>query len=253
MIFYGKEKNNYDYAKSIFFGTCEISNYESVYLNYKDYDEMLKKVPFDKYYYYTEISDNPIFGLVNKNFSNDYELADMIKTVIKILDNIGIEDFQVKSDKFSELLKNNLESIDIAAQDEILKNDEYLKVYVSGDEVIVGRLIDNILNFEISYNSLSRHINHENSLKYYDVYVSTTDDSLLGDALIIGNNLKDAGVVTEINLTLKRLDEDSLKADFLVLFNKEDISNYQVTLRDLKTKEERKVGIDDLVEEISFM
>lgn len=88
------------------------------------------------------------------------------------------------------------------------------------------------------------------SIDVYIMYVSETEKDI---ASYLTQDLRLNGFITETDYLKKGLkgefkSADRMNAKFLVLLNDEDLKNMEVTVKDNKTKEEKKIAINDLVD-----
>ena len=88
-----------------------------------------------------------------------------------------------------------------------------------------------------------------------DIYIAPIDIKNISDALIIGTDLRDAGFKCEIdyrdtNFKNKMSTASKMNASFAVIIGEEELKDYSVILKDLKTKEEKKISINNLADEL---
>ncbi len=96
---------------------------------------------------------------------------------------------------------------------------------------------------------------YKNIQKEIEVYVMFVSEEEKLHALDIVQNLRLNGVMTETNNMNKGLkgefkEADRLNAKLLVILNNEDLKKGLVTIKDNATKEEEKVDLDEIVEEV---
>ena len=88
-----------------------------------------------------------------------------------------------------------------------------------------------------------------------DVYVAPIGENNTADALLIGTNLKDCGFKCEIdyrntNLKNKLATASKINSKYTVIIGDEEIKNYTVILKDMATKEEKTISINNLADEL---
>jgi histidyl-tRNA synthetase len=88
-----------------------------------------------------------------------------------------------------------------------------------------------------------------------EVYVARTVPELAGEAFAITQFLRSAEIATEMDhqgrsLKAQMKAADKLGASFVVLVGPEESAAGQVTLRDLGTKEERRIDVDELIDTV---
>jgi histidyl-tRNA synthetase len=86
-----------------------------------------------------------------------------------------------------------------------------------------------------------------------EVYVARTAPELSGETFALAQLLRRAEIATEMdhqNRSLKAQMKaaDKLGASFVVLVGQDELAEGQVTLRDMSTKEELRVGLEELVD-----
>lgn len=277
MLLKGKEMRKFQYVKDIFMGTCELNNYDSIMLPtfaqggkpIEDYlDEVLKHLDnkLDRCYFechpYCKEETCEFIALI-KGKNDTYLESELINLAVKTLHNLDEYDCQVtiKGSKDHKELIENLEALDIAASlGNTFVDDKYDKELsfdiTIGESLVIhgGASYDlKLTYFKIYYEQLQKIVEYREKMEELDIYISPKDESSLNDAFLIGTNLKDAGFKTGVNYFLEDFEEENLHSNFLITFDSKDIANYEVKLKDLKTKETKTVKIDELVEELAFI
>lgn len=265
------EAKKYDYISDIFKGTCEINNYqflkpritdEKGILRSSHTKEILKNNEIHKCYYSLPVYDKHekhIFGVLVRDAGNVYIQSEVINLAVSFLRNLGLEEISVSLndvDKHKDL-EENLDALDIVVNlDSASKNelDDYLGFDIYQGDTLVGHggssSKDSMTYLEVDYDSLKNLTITGGEDKKLDIIVEALDEASMSDAFLLGTNLRNCGFVTEINYDGKKGKYD---ADYLVSLSEEHTKRYEVTLKDLKTGEEKCVGIDDLVSELSFL
>jgi histidyl-tRNA synthetase len=123
---------------------------------------------------------------------------------------------------------------------------------VGEDEVAHGGGSDDFAYIELDYNSIAKLVVTPIPEVALDAFVKPTSKSVLDDTLLISSNLKDAGFKIEVDYDLDKKVED-YDTNYIIEISETGIKNYKVKLIDAKTKEEKEVMIDDLVEELAFI
>lgn len=256
----------YEYALDIFKGTCELNNYEQITFQY---EEKLSKNMLpdtsnlnDKSYYHCLTFDKKptyVFGAINKKEPTIYIVGEIINMASKVLYHLDVPDIKISlytNGYNTEELVSNLETLDLEVEThENNTKGETLSFEISSNDklVVKGGIKENLTYFTINYSSLENVYDYTDERLPLDAYIFVEDKSVLDDAFIIGSNLKDAGFKVEVDYSLKKVTKDDINACFLITFDSKDIENYQVKLIDMATEELKKVMIDNLVEELSFL
>ena len=86
-----------------------------------------------------------------------------------------------------------------------------------------------------------------------DVFVGYVNDEEKDTALYLVQDLRLNGFIVETDYLARSLKSqfktaDKLNSKYVIILNSDDIKNFQVNVRDNKTKEEQKVAINDLVD-----
>ena len=196
-----------------------------------------------------------------------------------------ISDYVCKESKdYFDTLLSTLKSIEIECEidDNLVRGLDYYDYavfeFVTEDEALHGasticaggRYNDlvktlggpdlNGVGFALGYERLQeilKSLNLTPQDKDPDVYVIPVTSNEVGDALIIGTMLKDAGYKVEIDyrdVTLKTKYSlaNKLNTSYIVTIGEEELKNYTVKLKDAKTSEEKTIGINDLVDELDI-
>ncbi len=238
-----------EYALDIFKGTCLLNNYEAI-LGGKDIKDTLSSLKEDGKYFYYSLCPEVELGGVIKGKINSYEKCEFVNLAVKILNNMGIYDFIVKVDSKDSSIVENLESIDIGV-DSKASSSETFEIYIDDKPVVIGKLEDEKNYFKMKFDDIKDYIRVDETDEL-DLYVLPKDKESMSDALVISTNLKDAGFKVAVDYSLQKVDEDKLNSAFLITFDANDIRKYKVHYKDLKTKEEKEVLIDNIIEELSF-
>lgn len=257
-----------EHFTDIFKGTCELYNYRQVEFPVldgasprKSLMETASKVvdgkdPQKVYFEGVSFNDGEHreFGAIITGLESDYRIAELITLATKILYNADIYETTIILDTDRKKLAEMLDLVDLVVKEDKVSRTEYDKDIAfeieTGDYTVVhGGGKDGVYYFIIDYRAIEDllSLDYKNML---DVYISPKTPEVLEDAFAISTNLKDAGFKIETDYEMKIKDFAGLNADFLITMDEADIAKYVVHLKDLKTKEEREVMIDNLIEEL---
>ena len=221
----------------------------------------------------TRLETNPLRALDCKRDAN----KEFFKNMPKISDYISKEG----KEYFEELL-SNLDALEIEYEiDEKLVRgldyyDNAVFEFITNDERLEGasticgggrynNLVKNLdgpdlagVGFAIGYERLAsivKSLDLIDTSETLDVYIAPIDIKNISDALIIGTDLRDAGFKCEIdyrdtNFKNKMSTASKMNASFAVIIGEEELKDYSVILKDLKTKEEKKISINNLADEL---
>ncbi|HBA37464.1 MAG TPA: hypothetical protein DCY94_01945 [Firmicutes bacterium] len=257
-----------EYFTDIFKGTCELYNFSPIGLPILDGDTPIEhqidlaiKDPdvskTNKLYY-----EGPAFasgehrelGALITGYTENYRIAELITLATKILYNADIYETTVIIDTKSKELVEALELVDLVVKEEKLEKDkldtDLAFEIIAGDYTVArGGGENGTYYFYIDYRAIEDLIEHDykNTL---DVFISPKTNKVLEDTFVISTNLKDAGFKIETDYEMKVTNFANLDADFLIIIDEEGMAKYTVHLKDLKTKDEREIMIDNLIEEL---
>ncbi|MCI8497946.1 MAG: hypothetical protein HFG33_00895 [Bacilli bacterium] len=265
-----------EYIIDIFKGTCELNNYENYYLSIMDGTnirdslyKVAKKELTDKgkYYFtgpYFDDEEKFGFGIFLKEKYNPYLFVECINLAMKFLYNLGIEGSKITLGKnaaskiSTEEVIDNLENLELPFEKDVeIESDEYFdlsfSITVEGSPVIKGGLsLENeTIYAEIEYDDIEDLVEPKLTTYITDAYVLPKSEQVYSEALLIATDLRDSGFKVEVDYSLKN--DKQIDAQFLITFDEKDIQKFRVKLIDLKTKEEKEVAINNLIEEISFI
>lgn len=258
-----------DYFIDIFKGTCELNNYTPTGLSIKETlnKDLIERAltimesakSLEKMYFYSPIIEGDMETLklgALINATDIYRVGELINLAIKILKNAGLYDAHVNIEGLKKELLENLETIDIDVRKiENFKNSKdqttSFDIVLEDRTICRGGVSDKCAYFIMDYSGLEDLLDYEEK-DTLDVFIEPQAKDVLDDAFAISTNLKDAGFKVETNFELSEKLDD-IDADFQIRFDSKDIEKYVVHLKDLKTKEEREIMIDNLVEELSFI
>lgn len=272
-----KELRKYTYIRDVFDGTCELNDYKGISISCVDEQGKLLKEPIEesikqmskdenKCYLHATCFDKEekdYFIALAKNEDNSYIDTEIVNIAVKFLHNLDIYDLIVTvggTIDNKELLEN-LDTLDIPAGNSLEKSNEpydkemYFDVFLE-DSLLVhgGRNSERgITYFKINYKDIEEAVDYDKESQELDAFIEPSSETAVNDAFIIGTNLKDAGFKVVTNYSLKKYSEDDIRTNFMIIVDESGIKNYEVILKDLKTKEKRTVKIDNLVEELSFL
>lgn len=273
----GKEMHKFNYIKDIFDGTCELNNCENIMIPVSDEqgqlidDSIEKAATFigdqrGRFYfhtpYYTD-KEKYQFVVIAKAEKNVYLESELVNLAVKVLHNLDEYEVIVNlgGSENHDDLQEVLDSIEIAsALDSVALDERYEKEL--GFDIVIGEDIVahgganygvGIAYFTMDYETLEKHVSYVKEKQELDAFIVPKNQKCMNDAFIVGTNLKDAGFKIEIHYLEHKVEEENIRANFLITFDEKDIANYEVELKDLKTKESHKVKIDDLIEELSFL
>lgn len=268
------EAMKYEYILSIFEGTCQLNGYKSINVDTFNEngssandckDECIRKCKDKdaKYYFHLSTFDDrehKKFCVFNNNSQDIYTNSELINMAFKTLNNMDVYDVTLNiesKDECKDLLEN-LESLGVpSTRNSSNKGDDviYFDITGNGDLIVHGELDKetSVGYYEIDYEVLSSFCEYKNVYQEFDAFVYADDKDVLSDALIIATDLRDSGFKIETDYSLRKIDENKLEANFLIIVDKKGINNYEVLFKDLKTKETKQVKIDNLIEELSFL
>ena len=221
----------------------------------------------------TRLETNPLRALDCKKDAD----KEFFKNMPKISDYISDE-----GKKYFEELLSNLEALDIEYEidEKLVRGLDYYDYavfeYVTSDERLAGasticgggrynNLVKNLggpdlagVGFAVGYERLATIVKSLDLVDLkdaIDVYIAPIDAKNISDALIIGTDLRDAGFKCEIdyrdtNFKNKMSTASKMNASFAVIIGEEELKDYSVVLKDLKTKEEKKISINNLADEL---
>lgn len=258
-----------EYFIDIFKGTCELNNFHPIMMPIMDgakprsshLDVVTKSIDSlkeNKLYFNGPVVDAEEYielGAVISGYgTNSYRVGELINLANKTLYNADIYETSILIDSKDKALLENLDMIDqVVKETEVQKNDAdkdlAFEIIAEDRTVVRGGGSNGLYYFIINYSAVEDLLDYDykNTL---DVFISPKTAKVLDDAFVISTNLKDAGFKVEIDFEMSKCNVDSIPADFLITIDEEDIAKYTVKLKDLKTKEERDVMIDNLVEEL---
>lgn len=273
----GENIKKFEYVLDIFKGTCELNNYDCIKTPIKE-DSSLRTSNvlaclklsnehenLGKVYFYGPVfaSEESIeLGAISFKKRSIYRAGEIINLAVKFINNIGIDEVKIKlasilDEHYKKELIENLMTLDIDIEEGDVEYSDLDKIcafdiLIEGQKVGHGGGKEEYSYFKIDYQSLAQLCDHDVMVFPLDVFIKPESSRVLSDAFIIGSNLKDAGLKVEVDydgdIEIKDLD-----ANYLIEFSEKDIANYEVKLIDLKTKEEKTIKIDNLVEELAFM
>lgn len=271
-----KETRKHTYIRDIFDGTCELNDYKEISIScINDHGEVsenpigesilqfpkdenrcyLHAISFDK-------EEKEHFIALARNKDNYYIDTEIINMATKFLHNLDLYDLIVKigGTKDNKDLLESLDALDIAAEKTDKKSidsfdkEMFFDIFLDDHLLVHGGYNSEkeISYFKIDYRSVETVMNYDARIQELDAFIVPKTKECVDDAFIIGTNLKDAGFKVVTNYTMEKFEEDSLHANFLITFDESSLKDYEVRLKDLKTKEEHTVKIDNLIEELSF-
>ncbi|MFH8110137.1 MAG: His/Gly/Thr/Pro-type tRNA ligase C-terminal domain-containing protein, partial [Candidatus Aenigmatarchaeota archaeon] len=87
------------------------------------------------------------------------------------------------------------------------------------------------------------------------IYVTFASDKVLKKGFEIIKMLRDNGIKVDFDLMKRKLAKqleyaNSLKIEFVIIVGEKDLKNNEVTLRNMVTGEEKKIKIENLIEEL---
>ena len=105
-------------------------------------------------------------------------------------------------------------------------------------------------------NEIVKNIDKEAAINDLEVYVAAPEE-MMDDAFIIGEMLRNSGFVVEIDyrntkLANKLATASKMNAKYAVMILEEEFKEYKCKLKDLETKEETVVPINDLIDELYY-
>ena len=111
--------------------------------------------------------------------------------------------------------------------------------FAMGIDRTIDAMIENDVNFKINDS--------------IDVYMMYVNDEEKDTASYLTQELRMNGFIVETDYLGKSLKSqfksvDRYNSKYVIILNSEDLANYEVTIKDNKTKEEEKVNINDLVD-----
>jgi histidyl-tRNA synthetase len=88
-----------------------------------------------------------------------------------------------------------------------------------------------------------------------DVYVAAVSESVSADAVGLADDLRQAGLTVETDLSGRGLGDqlsyaDGIAASLTLIVGERDLSNDEVTVRDMTTGDERQVPLGELTDEV---
>ncbi len=268
----GKEKEKLDYIIDIYTGTMLLNNFIPMEMSIKTGSNLRSDFIKDAIKYLNSLNAKGKFYFYGPTFnegeqlelcglclgkSNHFRKCELVNVAVKILYNLNLYDILVNVD--DEALIDDLESISLPVGKTALKKTDYTDSFVfrvsMNDKILIeggGSDEKETLYFIINCDNLLKMCDY-NKKEELDAYIKPLEQDVLSDAFQIATDLKDSGLKLEVDYELNNFQEDEIEATFLITFDKKDIANYRVHLKDLKTKEEREVMIDNLIEELSFI
>lgn len=98
----------------------------------------------------------------------------------------------------------------------------------------------------------------ENDLTPTKVLVTIFDDKFIPRSIEVANSLREAGISTEIYLESKKLKQqfayaDKLKIPFVLIIGEDEISRGTVSMKDMKTGNQKEISLDAFIEEMKIL
>ncbi len=242
------------YIQEVIMSICEKYNYDINFSNKENRDEVSKTYEFNK-----------LNWEVNFKGSKDtFSLADVISLVYHVFKILGFKKVLVNLNKDileKEKVKDYLDLLDIEYDFDIKKdlNKEQIFNIILNSQVKIGEAIylSEGINYKLDINKLLEEMLKEeiniplnNSL---DIFVCYQAEEEKETALYLIQDLRLNGFICETAYLGEKIDNQLKKANqlnskYVIILNEKDIKNFEVCIKDNKTKEEKKIQINDLVD-----
>ncbi|MBU5678899.1 MAG: histidine--tRNA ligase [Candidatus Aenigmatarchaeota archaeon] len=208
----------------------------------------LKKIKIE------EKSIDKIFDFIKMDFDSiALEGREEIENLIDYLDGFGIKNFKIDLS-----LARGLDYYTSVIFEIIAKKEGKLGSIAGGGRY--DNLIELFAGKKIPATGISLGIDRIAEIidrfpKKSLIYVALTSDKVLKKGFEIIKMLRDNGINVDFDLMKRKLAKqleyaNSLKIEFVIIVGEEDLKNNEVTLRNMVTGEEKKIKIENLIEEL---
>ncbi|MEM5829013.1 MAG: histidine--tRNA ligase [Candidatus Aenigmatarchaeota archaeon] len=208
----------------------------------------LKKIKID------EKSIDKIFDFIKMDFDSiALEGKEEIENLIDYLDVFGVKNFKIDLS-----LARGLDYYTSVIFEIIAKKEGKLGSIAGGGRY--DNLIELFAGKKIPATGISLGIDRiAEIIDYFPkkslIYVTFASDKVLKKGFEIIKMLRDNGIKVDFDLMKRKLAKqleyaNSLKIEFVIIVGEKDLKNNEVTLRNMVTGEEKKIKIENLIEEL---
>ncbi|MEM5825787.1 MAG: histidine--tRNA ligase [Candidatus Aenigmatarchaeota archaeon] len=208
----------------------------------------LKKIKID------EKSIDKIFDFIKMDFDSiALEGKEEIENLIDYLDVFGVKNFKIDLS-----LARGLDYYTSVIFEIIAKKEGKLGSIAGGGRY--DNLIELFAGKKIPATGISLGIDRiAEIIDYFPkkslVYVTFASDKVLKKGFEIIKMLRDNGIKVDFDLMKRKLAKqleyaNSLKIEFVIIVGEKDLKNNEVTLRNMVTGEEKKIKVENLIEEL---
>ncbi|MEM5835214.1 MAG: histidine--tRNA ligase [Candidatus Aenigmatarchaeota archaeon] len=208
----------------------------------------LKKIKID------EKSIDKIFDFIKMDFDSiALEGKEEIENLIDYLDVFGVKNFKIDLS-----LARGLDYYTSVIFEIISKKEGKLGSIAGGGRY--DNLIELFAGKKIPATGISLGIDRiAEIIDYFPkkslIYVTFASDKVLKKGFEIIKMLRDNGIKVDFDLMKRKLAKqleyaNSLKIEFVIIVGEKDLKNNEVTLRNMVTGEEKKIKIENLIEEL---